>query len=263
MVQVISNRAAERSPVVEVLAGLLDRVGADAIVDLCSGSAGPLPFLREKLEARRGPLRVVLTDKYPHLAAYRAADARSGGRVGYRADAVDATAVPADLPGVRTLFASLHHFRPPQVRAILADAIRQRRGIAVFEGTERTLRAVLMTAVMAPLFALAAAPAIRPFRWGRLVWTYLIPVIPLVTLWDGLVSCLRTYSPEELRSLAESLGAQDYVFEVGSAPIRSTPVEMTYLLGFPAAPRAAAGEARPAPAGDFRPLSAPVVTSGA
>ena len=233
MVQFISNRAAERSPVVEVLAGLLDRTGGDAIVDLCSGSCGPLPFLRDELEARRGPLRVMLTDKYPHLAAYRAAHARSDGRVSYRAEPVDATAVPSDLPGVRTLFASLHHFRPRQVQAILADAVRQRRGIGIFEGTERSLRAVVMTAVMAPLFALGATPAIRPFRWGRLVWTYLLPVIPLVTLWDGLVSCLRTYSLEELRALAQGVGAQDYVFELGSAPIRSTPVQMTYLLGFP------------------------------
>lgn len=245
MVQFISNRAAERSPVLEVLTRLLDQAGSDAIVDLCSGSSGPLPFLRDQLEARRGAVSVVLTDKYPHLAAYQAVEMRSGGRVRYRSQAVDATAVPPDLAGVRTLFASLHHFKPEQVRAILADAARQRRGIGAFEGTERTVRAVLMTAVMAPLFALGAALLIRPFRWGRLFWTYLVPVIPLVTLWDGLVSCLRTYSVDELRDLAASVPAQDYVWETGSAPIRSTPVQMTYLLGFPVAPGAGARDARP------------------
>ena len=233
VVQFISNRAVERSPVLEVLARLLDRAGADSIVDLCSGSSGPLPALRGRLEARRGAVRVLLTDKYPHLAAYAAEEVRSAGRVRYRAEAVDATAVPADLKGVRTLFASLHHFKPDQVRAILADAARQRCGIGVFEGTERTPRALLMTAVMAPLFALGAALAIRPFRWGRLFWTCLIPVIPLATVWDGLVSCLRTYSIEELRDLAESVSARDYVWETGSAPIRSTPVLLTYLLGYP------------------------------
>lgn len=251
VVQFISRRAVERSPVLEVLARLLDQAGADTIVDLCSGSSGPLPVLRERLEARRRAVSVVLTDKYPHLAAYRAAEARSAGRVRYRSQAVDATAVPPDLAGVRTLFTSLHHFRPDQVRAILADAVRQRRGIGVFEGTERSFRALVMTAVMAPLFALGAALAIRPFRWGRLFWTYLFPVIPLVTLWDGLVSCLRTYSLDELRDLAGSVVAPDYVWETGSAPIRSTPVLMTYLLGYPVPAGTTAREAQRGPQGDF------------
>ena len=32
------------------------------------------------------------------------------------------------------------------------------------------------------------------------IFTYLIPICPLAFAWDGFVSCLRTYSPAELRA---------------------------------------------------------------
>jgi len=40
-------------------------------------------------------------------------------------------------------------------------------------------------------------PSIRPFRWARMLWTYMIPVVPFVLFYDGVVSCLRAYSLEE------------------------------------------------------------------
>ena len=49
-------------------------------------------------------------------------------------------------------------------------------------------------------------PACPPFRWSRLLWTYLVPVIPLVLLFDGIVSCLRSYRPDELLKLVAIAG---------------------------------------------------------
>jgi hypothetical protein len=66
----------------------------------------------------------------------------------------------------------------------------------------------------APLITLAVTPAIRPFRWSRLFWTYLVPAVPAVVLFDGVVSCLRTYTPGELRALTRGLDADGY--RVGS-----------------------------------------------
>ena len=49
---------------------------------------------------------------------------------------------------------------------------------------------------------LLLTPFFRPFRLSRLVFTYLLPLIPLTTIWDGVVSILRLYSPAELLALA-------------------------------------------------------------
>jgi hypothetical protein len=42
--------------------------------------------------------------------------------------------------------------------------------------------------------------------------TYVLPVIPLVVMIDGVVSCLRSYSVEELKTLAHHEG---YEWEAG------------------------------------------------
>jgi hypothetical protein len=194
------------------------RAGATRIVDLCSGAGGPWRALRHEI-----PVPVTLTDKYPNR------DARREG-LPFDPGPVDATAVPADLRGFRTMFTAFHHFRPAEARAILADAVQQRQGIGVFEISRR---APLEIAVIALtwLAVLVFVPFIRPLRWSRLVWTYLPPVLPIVGLFDGIVSCLRTYSPAELREL--SRGLDSYEWEIGEKRNGWSPLVVTYLVGVP------------------------------
>jgi hypothetical protein len=80
---------------------------------------------------------------------------------------------------------------------------------------------------------LLVTPFIRPRRWSRFIFTYLIPVVPLCTLWDGLVSCLRAYEPDELKGLVDSLPANDYVWDIGRLRVPRTPASVTYLIGRP------------------------------
>ena len=107
---------------------------------------------------------------------------------------VDATTVPRTLPGVRTMFSAFHHFRPAEAKAILRNAFEGDRTICIFEGGSGTLPG-LATMVLVPLSVLALMPLVRPFRWSYVLLTYLLPVIPLTILWDGVVSMLRVYSP--------------------------------------------------------------------
>ena len=81
------------------------------------------------------------------------------------------------------------------------------------------------------LLSFVVTPLIRPFRWSRLLWTYVIPIIPLVLLFDGVVSCLRTYRPQELREIIEKLTASDYQWEVGEHSRVRGQMPITYLIG--------------------------------
>jgi hypothetical protein len=94
---------------------------------------------------------------------------------------------------------------------------------------------VRTTALIAggPLLALGVVPWILPFRWSRLAWTYLLPAIPLVVLWDGIVSCLRSYTVPELRALAAAAG-EGYAWEAGVGRVPRLPVPLTWLVGYPA-----------------------------
>ncbi len=76
-------------------------------------------------------------------------------------------------------------------------------------------------------------PFLRPVRWRTLLFTYVIPIIPIGVLFDGVVSCLRTYSPAELQALVEPLQRNGYTWEVGEARGERSRLPITYLLGYP------------------------------
>lgn len=212
-----------------MLANALQRAGTRTVVDLCSGAAGPWLWLLPSLAEQGLDISVCLTDRYPNVEAWH----RNGNpAIRCHQEPVDATQVPPGLRGFRTMFTAFHHFRPDQARAIVADAVRQGEGIAVVEVTQRGLLSMLLM-LPAPLVVWAFTPFIRPFRWSRLVCTYLIPLVPLVTLFDGLVSCLRSYTVEDLRGIAASLAASGYHWEIGSVRGKGNPVPVTYLIGVP------------------------------
>lgn len=229
-----------RTRVAERLADLLERCDEHRIVDLCSGGTGALGPVLSDLERRGLRVEVLLTDKYPNLAAFeamargRSSEDRAGVCLGYREDPVDATEVPDDLPGVRTLFAAFHHFPDEVAVEILRDAASKGRGIAVFEASERH-PIMLLAMPLVPLATLIMTPFLRPFRLGRIVLTYLVPLVPALVFWDGVVSCLRTRRPRELRALAARAvdGIGGYRFEFGQDRVRGLPVRVTWLVGFP------------------------------
>lgn len=207
--------------------------GHHSVVDMCSGGGGPWLELSRTLHSRNGdsPARqICLTDKYPNLAAFQNVRAASGNRVGFYPGSVDATAVPRELKGFRTMFTSFHHFSPVEARAILQGAVDAGEGIGVFEITRRASLTIGLILVWV-LMLFVCTPWIRPFRWSRLLWTYLIPVIPLVLLFDGVVSCLRTYRPQELRELVSTVAASEYAWEIGEHLNGTMPI--TYLIGYP------------------------------
>ncbi len=103
------------------------------------------------------------------------------------------------------------------------------QSIAIFEGQERSVPSILAM-LFSPISVLLTTPMIRPFTFGRIVFTYLIPIVPLFVLWDGVVSSLRTYSVKEMNTLVENLdGTNNYDWEINR--VRSGPGVILYLLG--------------------------------
>jgi hypothetical protein len=196
------------------------RSGSSTVVDLCSGAGGPwVKWARKGLTV----VPITLTDKFPNLITIQrlAEDVLAG--LQYDPRRVDATAVPSDLPGFRTIFSAFHHFSPAQAKAIIEDAVRNAEGIGVFEFTSRTVLRTLGM-LLTPLGVWLLTPLMKKVPWQVLALTYLVPVIPLVACIDGVLSCLRSYSDRDLRSLADS---PDYDWIIGSEK------GITYLIGVP------------------------------
>jgi hypothetical protein len=202
-------------------------------VDLCSGGGGPLLSLAAALEERRGGrLPIILTDKFPNAQAFARAEAERPGQVtGVRAS-VDATAVPEELTGLRTIFNALHHLRPGLARSLFEDAVRKRQPIASFEVVERTPSGALMVLSVPGLVA-ALTPLAKPRTLGRFAMTYAVPLVPALSAWDGFASCLRAYSPRELRELVSGLDGHGYRFRIERTRAPWLPLYVTSLVGVP------------------------------
>ncbi|MGH9383729.1 MAG: class I SAM-dependent methyltransferase [Vicinamibacterales bacterium] len=221
-------------PVVDLLGDALRDTQSRRLVDLCSGGAGPIPSLLAALRERGYELSAVLTDRHPNPQAFQQAALKSNGAITFAALPVDARAVPRELTGFRTIFNAFHHFAPEDAAAVLRDACDAQQPIGVFEIPQRSLLTALPL-LFTPIYVLLATPFIRPFRWERLLWTYLLPLVLLTCWWDGLVSQLRAYEPSELRNLATK-AQPGYRWLAGRVPIGRTPGNLTYLIGVPEAP---------------------------
>ena len=49
----------------------------------------------------------------------------------------------------------------------------------------------------------------------------------------GIVSCLRTYTTDELRTMTEEIAAAGYQWEIGQERAKGAPIATTYLIGYP------------------------------
>jgi hypothetical protein len=217
---IISRTDAYRSVQAEIFRAIGDS-GSACVVDLCSGGGGP--WLSPTW---RSALKVVLTDKFP--SSVLSARLRGDPSITCLNVSVDAASVPEALCGFRTIFSSFHHFPDAVAREVLGDAVRREEGFAMAEVTSRTPRAFAVILFM-PVFVWLLTPFIRPFRWSRLLFTYLLPLIPLVVLWDGVVSCFRTRTPEELLELSSSF--PQYEWKAGYA--KGSWLPPVYLIGLP------------------------------
>jgi hypothetical protein len=223
------------APIAPLLQNVLDSTESGFVVDMCSGGGGPWRDLSLRLrENARAPFQILLTDKYPNLGAFQSVRAACGNRIAFHAAPVDAMHVPPELRGFRTMFSSFHHFRPEAARAVLQNAVDSSQGIGIFEITRRAPSAIALMFLWA-LLPFVVTPWIRPFRWSRLLCTYVFPLIPLVLLFDGVVSCLRTYRPQELREIIAKLTSAEYRWELGESAGATGDMPIAYLIGYPQA----------------------------
>jgi hypothetical protein len=227
----IETRFALHRAAVPLLAEALRVTGDRQLVDLCSGGAGPIPVMVTDLAVRGLHVRATLTDWFPNVSALEHIAAGSNAQITFVAKPVDARSVPAELMGLRTIFNGFHHFRPSDAIAVLRNATTAGQSIAIFEISERRVGTLLGLFLLTPLLVALATPFIRPFRWSRLFYTYLLPLVPLTCWWDGIVSQCRAYTPNELEALGVAADPSAS-WRAGRVPLGTVPSHLTYLIGY-------------------------------
>lgn len=234
VIQVIVTRSPAFDSAVPYIDRVLQRVQTNQIVDLCSGASGP--WLRIYKKLGMSDVHVLLTDKYPNVEMFADLQGRSGGRIVGIAEPVDALNVPPEVSGIRTMFTAFHHFRELEVETLLDDAQAKGQALCVFDYVPNkllTLALSPLTFVISILQFYFLSFAVRPISWMQLLFTNIIPIVPLVAAWDGFVSAMRKYDADSLRLMVEGRSTDRYRWEVGTDNSYSRATPMTYLIGMP------------------------------
>ena len=215
--------------VVPVVATYLqDQLQAEKVLDLASGGGGGSLELLGQMRADGSQAEFLFSDRFPNRAGIDRVRQLADPFCSYMEEPVDALDGGGDLPGVRTMSGALHHFPPEAVAKILQAMIRRGEAFAFLDVVASPVQRRLPWPLVIPILVInmtmlflitwALTPWIRPFRWSRLALTYLLPAIPVMIAWDGAVSALRAYRPDELLEIARSLsGSETYDFSAGSS----------------------------------------------
>ncbi|PSR81557.1 hypothetical protein BD289DRAFT_438942 [Coniella lustricola] len=210
------------------------------VVDYCAGGGGPIPMIAKHINKdlqHQQPVHFVLTDLHPHIHNWALAAAASP-HIHYAPSSVDAAnsppglldlvepPLPPELAGkrtgssadagvqapriFRTFHLSFHHFDDPLALAILRDTMNTSAGFAIVELQDRHLTSFLAifllgigVMVFSPIFA---------WRWrspGTFFWSWIIPVLPFVLVWDGWMSSARSRTRLEVEDLMRRCGASE------------------------------------------------------
>jgi hypothetical protein len=204
------------APVVPLLSAAVARTGNARVTDLGSGSGGPIHFLAR--QSGLAHVEFLLTDRYPaHSGTAHSGPAHSSPaqpRVAWHPEPVDALAAELPGDGLLTLFNAFHHFTPEQQRQLVRS--HAARGVLVFEVLQPTVFAFLNILFTTTIGQLLLAPFVRPFRWERLLFTYLLPVNLITIPWDGLVSVMRSSHASTLVDRLRSAVPDGHTLEGGT-----------------------------------------------
>ena len=199
----------------EVVSETLKRTGKTRVFDFCSGSGGLMPEVIMSInKMHKTSYALQLSDLFPNKKAALAINNLPGDMY-YKTDAVDVTRFNQKTNSLRTMVCSFHHMNPTNAKAILKSAADANEPIVIYEMSDNSFPApvawfALLTNFIMCLFI---TPFVKGLTFAQLIFTYFIPIIPIFYAWDGAISNLRTYTPDDLKILLEDIKTPNYSWE--------------------------------------------------
>ena len=134
--------------------------------------------------------------------------------------------------GTYTFINSFHQLDETKAKYYLNQIADSGNSIAVLEGNNDSLWQVVGMTIFVPLSVILSAPFVQPFRITRLIFTYLIPILPLITMLDGFLALFKLYNPNDLNELISTIPVKNYVWKSGKAD-NGRGGKIIFLMGYP------------------------------
>lgn len=208
-------------PLVPVVQHLMRQHYLQQITDCCSGNGAPAIYIQRQLQPMP-PL--TLTDKYPPAGAASAA-------VNYITTPVDVLQLSPQPHQLYTMFNAFHHFSTVEQQALLQRFAEAKASCMFAEILQPSVWVLLKIILTTTLVQLLTAPFVKPFAWGRLLFTYLLPINLITVTYDGILSVLKSKSLNSYRDLVAEIQTPDYTFTVKK--MRQVTGNIIYITGHP------------------------------
>jgi hypothetical protein len=211
------------------------------IVDIGSGSGGAMPEVLRRINEKEGKEKVdlLLTDLHPNPDFVKKINNKNIPYLKYQKEPLDATRLESAPEGLKTMVNSFHHLPPEKARSVLRSARESRQPLLIYEMAENKVPTLLwwlllpLSLIILIVMSLFMTFAVRPMRWQQLLFTYLIPIIPIFYAWDGQVSMIRMYTFNDFEELLEGIKGEGYKWEMGQAKKENGKNLGYYVLGTP------------------------------
>lgn len=234
----------------EVLAKLVAKVVRDkqlsTVVDLGSGSGGAMPQVVHLLHKNYGltDTKLIMTDLYPDPGTVKKFNEGKEGWIRYCETPVDGTDIGEAPEGLKTMINSFHHMRPEEARKILESAARNGQTLLIYEMGKNNIPLIIWWLLLPVSLAILIimvffmTPFVKPLSWQQIIFTYLVPIIPICYAWDGQASLPRMYTLDDMKELLKGLELENYQWEMGDVKKENNKNLGTFVLG---SPRSASG----------------------
>ena len=134
--------------------------------------------------------------------------------------------------GMYTFINSFHQLDEKKATYYLTQIAVSGNSVAVLEGNNDSLWQVVGMTIFVPLTVIISAPFVQPFRITRLIFTYLIPILPVITMLDGFLALFKLYNPNDLNELVSTIPVKSYVWKSEKAD-NGRGGKIIYLMGYP------------------------------
>ncbi len=138
--------------------------------------------------------------------------------------------VNGEQSGLYVCVNSFHQLPPERAKNLLMSVAKHGHPIVVVEGNNDSLWQVFGMTVIVPLTVILTAPFVKPFRIERLIFTYLIPILPLVIFIDGFLALFKLYNPADLDELTAEIDVKNYQWRSGKED-NGRGGKIIYLIG--------------------------------
>lgn len=202
--------------------------GERQVLDLASGSGEQVAILIRAGKKQNVALPMfTLSDVYPCASVWSLLREEFGqDAVRYIDEPLSAIDIPRGMPRQWSIFTAFHHFPPDAAKRFLEEVIAKGDQLCIIENQKRRTSDMAMMVLGLPVHLVVPFFAKR-FSWQKLLLTTLIPLVPFMVAFDGVMSTLRTYTKEEIIAMLPAGWDNDFVAEYREVWWRFSPLKAT------------------------------------